>query len=416
MSGGESARVYHVTSYGADPAGKNDSTDAILRAIKDATSAAPSGFLFDGIQNLGGARVDLDGGVYLISRPLQLPTAGLGNLVISGGTLKASNNFPGNQYLIDLSDPQSGKGKLQYNFGFITLRDLFLDSNYRGGGIQLVKSLRIFVDNCYITHFTTKGISVDGGSETYIKNSFLGQHITAGGDHGERHFTGTAIDLWGDGNAVTDVVIFSAAVGIKIAGQGNVLTGVHCYNKAAGFGGTGVYMNLPGATHTRIVNSYFDYTGIVAEDPVQLHISGCFFYGGAFISFKPVNGVIRGVNVVDNIFSGTNKNTDIVKLDGGFKQVDQVQVDRNTVDHGMKLKSTIGRGSISGNKSTWDVDLRSTLLFPNLIKRVDYTFIPADNSFPRHALRSISNNHVVIESDMMVEARVLVMADQGMSY
>ncbi|CAH9110736.1 unnamed protein product [Cuscuta epithymum] len=410
--GEESARVYHVTSYGADPTGKYDSTDAILRAIKNATSTS-SGVLFDQIQNLGGARVDLDGGIYVISRPLQLPTAGLGNLVISGGTLKASNNFPGNKYLIDLSDPQSGK--LQFNFGFITLRDLFLDSNYRGGGIQLVKSLRIFVDNCYITHFTTKGIFVNGGHKTYIKNSFLGQHITAGGDHGERHFTGTAVDLWGDDNAVTDVVVFSAAVGIKIAGRGNVLTGVHCYNKAAGFGGTGVYIQLPGVTHTRIVNSYFDYTGIVAEDPVQLHISGCFFYGGAFISFKSVNGVIHGVNVVDNIFSGTNRNTDIVKLDGGFKEIDQVMVDRNTVDHGMKIKSTIGRGSINGNRSIWDLDLRSTLLFPNLIKRVDYTFIPAGNSFPRHALRSMSNNHVVIESDMVVEARVLVMADQGMS-
>ncbi|CAH9110737.1 unnamed protein product [Cuscuta epithymum] len=80
--GEESARVYHVTSYGADPTGKYDSTDAILRAIKNATSTS-SGVLFDQIQNLGGARVDLDGGIYVISRPLQLPTAGLGNLVVT---------------------------------------------------------------------------------------------------------------------------------------------------------------------------------------------------------------------------------------------------------------------------------------------------------------------------------------------
>ncbi|CAH9110740.1 unnamed protein product [Cuscuta epithymum] len=411
--GGESARVYHVTSFGADPTGKYDSTDAILEAIKNATSVS-SGFLFNQIQNLGGARIDLDGGVYVISRPLQLPTAGLGNLVIHGGTLRASNNFPVNGYLIDLSDPQSGK--LQYNFEYITLRDLLLDSNYRGGGIQVVKSLRISIDNCYITHFTTIGILVSGGHETYIRNSFLGQHIAAGGDPGEQGLNGTAIDLWGNDNAVTDVVIFSASIGIKLAGQANVLTGVHYYNKATGSGGTGVHIKLPGLTQTRIVNSYFGYAGIIAEDPVQLLISGCLFYEGAFISFKSVKGLISGVNVVDNIFNGTQKSTDIVQLDGGFNQINQVTIDRNTVGHGMNLKSTIGRGSINGSQRSWEVDLNPTLLFPNLIQHVEYMFIPDGNSFPRHVLRNMSNNRVVIESDMKVQAQVIVMADQGKSY
>lgn len=83
MQAATRATVYHATSYGADPTGKTDSTDAILRAISDALKGPGKGFLFEGIVNLGGARVDLEGGNYLISRPLQFPVSGKGNLVVS---------------------------------------------------------------------------------------------------------------------------------------------------------------------------------------------------------------------------------------------------------------------------------------------------------------------------------------------
>lgn len=72
---------YNVTSYGADPTGETDSTDAILRAISDALQGPNNGFLINGIVNLGGAQINLEGGNYLISRPLQL-LAGRGNLMV----------------------------------------------------------------------------------------------------------------------------------------------------------------------------------------------------------------------------------------------------------------------------------------------------------------------------------------------
>lgn len=76
-------REYHVTAYGADPTGETDSTDAILRAIADAVKGPGSGELMRGIVNLGGVRIDLDGGIYKISRPLHLPVAGRGNLMVN---------------------------------------------------------------------------------------------------------------------------------------------------------------------------------------------------------------------------------------------------------------------------------------------------------------------------------------------
>ncbi|KAL2335426.1 hypothetical protein Fmac_016639 [Flemingia macrophylla] len=407
-------QVYLVTSYGADPTGNSDSTDALLAAMADAAKGPSEGFLMEDIKDLGGAQINLEGGKYIISQPLQLPLAGVGNLMIHGGTIRGSNNFPSDRHLIDMSTSEESKS---YNYEYITLKDLLLDSNFRGGGIAIKNSLRINIDNCYITHFNTTGILVQGGHETYIRNTFLGQHITAGGDKNERSFSGTGISLQGNDNAVTDVVIFSAAIGIMITGQANIISGVHCYNKASGFGGTGIYLKLPGLTQTRIVNSYMDYTDIVAEDPVQLHISSSFFLGDANIVLKSVKGVVNGLNIVDNMFSGLNNGVDMVKLDqsdSAFTQIDQVFVARNVVK-GMNLKATAAKLSMHGNGTSWTVDFSKVLLFPNLIKHVVYSLSANGNTFPNHALRNVSRNRVVIETDEAVSANVFVTVDQGSS-
>jgi hypothetical protein len=340
-----SARVYHVTDYGADPTGATDATAAINRAIADAFRPASNATMTGGIPDLGGAEVHLDGGTYLVKGPLTLPASGGGNFRIHSGSLRASDDFPTDRYLIELS---AGKGSGRtYDYEYATLRDLMLDCSYRGGGVAVVNSLRVGIDNCYVVHFGTDGIAVSGGHETLIRSSFLGQHMTAGNDPGERGFTGTGIRLDGNDNSVTDVVIFSAATGIMVTRPANSISGVHCYNKATGFGGTGIYLKIPGLTQTWITNSYMDYTNIVAEDPVLLHVSGSFFLGDANVVLKAVNGVARGVQVVGNIFSGLDKGVDIVRLDGKFATVEQVYVQQNSAT-GMTVKSTAARGSAEG--------------------------------------------------------------------
>lgn len=315
--------------------------------------------------------------------------------------------------MIELGSNSSEPRSSGYNFEFVTLFGLMIDANHRGGGIAVVNSLRTTIDGCYIVHFTSDGIHVRSGHETLITNSFIGQHITAGADPRERHFTGTGIRLAGNDNIVTDVVVFSAAVGVLVAGQANVLTGVHCYNKAAGFGGTGIYLKLPGLTETRIVNCYLDYTTIVSEDPVQLYVSGTFFLGDAHVVLKSVRGVMKGVNIVDNVFSGLGGGAEIVRLDesgGAFTAVDQVMVGRNVVNK-MRARSTVGRASVRGNGTMWAVDFNPVLLFPNRIDQVKYSLL-AGSGFPRHALRSVSDNRVVIESDVAVPATVYVHVEQ----
>ncbi|KAG2574651.1 polygalacturonase QRT3-like isoform X1 [Panicum virgatum] len=406
-----SARVYHVTDYGADPTGATDSTAAINRAIADAFRPASNSTMTGGIPDLGGAEVHLDGGTYLVRGPLTLPASGGGNFRIHSGSLRASDDFPTDRYLIELSAAGKGGSGRTYDYEYATLRDLMLDCSYRGGGIAVVNSLRVGIDNCYVAHFGTDGIAVSGGHETLIRSSFLGQHMTAGGDPGERGFTGTGIRLDGNDNSIADVVIFSASTGILVTRPANSISGVHCYNKAAGFGGTGIHLKVPGLTQTWITNSYMDYTSIVAEDPVLLHISGSFFLGDANVVLRAVNGVARGVQVVGNIFSGLDKGVDIVSLDGKFATVEQVYVQQNSAT-GMTVKSTEARGSAAGNGTSWTVDFADVLLFPDRIGHVQYSLVAGDE-FPGHTLRNVSGNQVIVATDKAVSATVHVLVDQN---
>jgi hypothetical protein len=337
---------------------------------------------------------------------------------IHSGSLRAADDFPTDRYLIELSAKAAGGGggsspAMSYYYEYVTLRDLMLDCNYRGGGVQVVDSLRVGVDNCYVVHFATDGVAVSGGHETFVRNTFLGQHMTAGGDPGERSFTGTGIRLDGNDNSVSDVVVFSAATGIMVTGGANAISGVHCYNKATGFGGAGIYLKVPGLTQTWITNCYMDYTGIVAEDPVLLHVSGSFFLGDANVVLKAVNGVARGVQIVGNLFNGRGKGVDIVALDGEFATVEQVYVAQN-VATGMTVRSTTARAAAEGNGSSWTVDFSPVLLFPDRIGHVQYS-LAAGDAFPGHALRNVSGNRVVIATDAAVSATVHVLVDQNSS-
>ncbi|XVF86255.1 hypothetical protein PTKIN_Ptkin18bG0026000 [Pterospermum kingtungense] len=403
------SRVYHAIEYGADPTGKLDSTDSLKQAISDAFQSPFEGHLMQGVANLGGAQLHLDGGTYKISRPLRLPKTSGGNFMILGGSLTASPEFPTDRHLIELL-PTSNS----VSYENVKLMDLMIDSNFRGGGIAIVNSLRTVIDNCYISHFITTGILIQGGHETFVTNTFIGQHINVGGDHREKDFSGIGINIKGNDNVVTDVVIFSASIGIMIHGQANMLTGVHCYNKATSWGGAGIYIKAPSLTQTRIANSYFDFTGIVAEDPVQLHITGSFFLGNAFILLKSLKGVIFGINIVNNMFSGDNTGVPIVQLDESkcpFTSIKQVIVDRNNA-RGMMLKSTVAGGSLWRNGTSWTMDFSRTLLFPNLIKHVQYT-LQAGASFPSHILRNVSRNQVTVESQLPISATLHVSVYQS---
>ncbi|KAJ0082133.1 hypothetical protein Patl1_12231 [Pistacia atlantica] len=425
-------RVFYPVGYGADPTGVQECSDAFLQVLDEAFQVQKGQEMLPGVNDLGGLVIDLQGGNYKISKPIRFPSSGGGNIVVKGGTLRASTTFPSDRHLIELWSPNSQVKKSSINhqnpdlftmksqsFGNyyedITFHDILFDSSYQGGGIFIVDSVRIRINNCFFLHFSSQGISVQKGHEIYISNCFLGQHPSVGGDKIEKDYSGTAIVLASNDNAITDVAIFSAAIGVLLTGQANILTGVHCYNKATGFGGVGVLIKQSGAQLTRVDNCYFDYTAIVIEDPVQVHVTNGLFLGDANVVLKSIKGRISGLNIVDNMFNGSpSKNVPIVKLDGGFSSIDQVVIDRNNVN-GMKLKSTVGKMSVTGNGAKWVADFSSILLFPNKICHFQYSFYMGGvaSGFVTHAVTNISSNVVVVESDKAVNGVVAVAVDQN---
>ncbi|KAL7210894.1 hypothetical protein ACSBR2_013885 [Camellia fascicularis] len=252
----------------------------------------------------------------------------------------------------------------------ITFRDILFDSSYRGGGIFVIDSARNHIHDCFFIHFTSEGILVQKGYETFISTCFLGQCSTIGGDKGERDFSGTAIDLASNDNAVIDATVF---------------------------GGVGILVK---SAQNRIHNCYMDYNAILIEDPFQVQVANGFFLGDGNIVLKSIKGKISGLNIINNMFSGEPKNmVPIVKLDGQFTSIDQVVIAHNNVD-GMSLKSTVGKLAVSGNGTKWVIDFSSVLVFPNKINHVHYSFYtPGVNvvGFPLHAMTNVSSNVVVVE-------------------
>ncbi|CAK9183611.1 unnamed protein product, partial [Ilex paraguariensis] len=269
----------------------------------------------------------------------------------------------------------------------ITFQDILFDSNYRGGGLFVIDSARIRVNNCFFIHFTTDGILVERGHETFISSCFLGQHSTVGADKGEKDFSGTGIDLASNDNAITDVVIFSAATGVILRGQANIVTGVHSYNKATYFGGIGILVK---AAQNRIANCYLDFNAIVIEDPAQVHVTNGYFLGDGNIVLKSIK-----------------------ELDGQFTTIDQVVIDQNNVN-GMSLRSTVGELTVAGNGTQWVADFSSVLMFPNRINHVRYSFYTQGGlvGFPASAVTNVSNNVVIVESEKAVNGVVSIVVDQ----
>jgi hypothetical protein len=93
--------VIAVAAFGADPTGVADSSDAFDAALAAAIAQTAPRLMASRIRDLGGVRIDLQGGDYALSRPFRVPRW-LGNFKIGGGSVRALPSFPRDRYLIEI--------------------------------------------------------------------------------------------------------------------------------------------------------------------------------------------------------------------------------------------------------------------------------------------------------------------------
>lgn len=410
-------------SFGADPSGEHDSTDAIQHAIDlvlNVTTARACGNIGD--PACGAALLDLQHGVYLTSRPLNVTGNG-GNWRICCGSLLASPSFsPRGGFLLSVTGGNNG----HQNIG---LRDLSLDGGLVANGLFLLNVLRGEVSELYCLHFLSAGVTVEKGHEVDIHDSFLGQYIWD--EKGEPSTNSTAIVLLGNDHFVHDCVIFSATgIGILDSGGANGIEGVHIYG-AGGLWGSrnwqpphnpagntsllrGGIVLLGWGWQSRVVNNYFDGEDLVlqlgGDRCCAEAITGNMFLSESKIVLRPASNHtnVTGLSITGNLFAGLGRCHDGDERGGcGSIWLDQ---DVGTI-HSLSGSTIVGNSCSGGrycvsttasrtlrliNASQWVVEFEAggaggSLLQGAPITRALYSLAVEDNSFPRHHMLPLPN-------------------------
>lgn len=158
------APVLYPVDFGADPTAATDSSDAFDRVVAAALNSTHHNRpgMAKHILDLGGVTIDLQGGDYLLSRPLEIPV-GFGNVHITSGTIRAAATFPASAYLIEIGGSLAGCQQMDpkqkscnENLGF---QDLMLDGQLQAaGGLRINSTMGSVVGPVRIpsapAHFT----------------------------------------------------------------------------------------------------------------------------------------------------------------------------------------------------------------------------------------------------------------------
>ena len=291
------------TSYGADPTGLRDSTQAMAMAVAAVLDSYRGRNLSAPVKDLGGATLDLLGGTYLVSEPLVFPS-GFGNFQVVSGTIRASAGFPGGRFLVEVGSDNPHNYQNGTSFCYpgehqnicnedINIQQLFLDASHvASGGLSISKTMGATMSTVFVYGFVDAGIRVDGGHEAMITEAWAAEYYWDETVSQDAH--GIGIELNCPDSVLTNVIIFShAKVGVLVgwtpravgpAGEAgnrtaeqewagcNILDGVHVWN--GGPVSVGIQMDGP---RNRLVNSYVDNAFLNVSNPNSLTVTNTLF-------------------------------------------------------------------------------------------------------------------------------------------
>jgi hypothetical protein len=369
---GPSAPVVYPITFGADPTGETDSTAAFTAAMASVLAHNTSGHrMSEGIIDLGGCVLDLQGGDYLLSSPLIVP-AGFGNVRIIDGSLRATPSFPATRYLIEVGGHcTNGQGSCNENVG---MSGLTLDGSHVAAGCLLITATMgaTLDSSSAIFGFTKAGILLAGGHETMITETWVAAYFW---DSPKKEAAdGTiGISIQGNDHFVTNVIVFSAQIGVQLNGAANLLTAVHTWNDATGNGGTGI---LNAMSQNRFISCYLDFTDLIlagGNGASQTSVSEGFFLGGGQIVFQATKAgdAVFGVALTNNVWFDTGSAALAVNETlASWASVTDLAVIGTTLQQGQPSAGVPVATMVTTPAGAWPiifaVDFSSVLLFPSV--------------------------------------------------
>jgi len=363
--------VVFPTAFGADPTGAADSTAAFAAALAAVVARNATGKkMSDGIADLGGVVLDLQGGDYLVSAPLVIPQF-VGNMRIIDGTLRASASFPPSRFVVEVGaspcNTPSGQGSCNENIG---MSGLTVDGSHVAAGcISISSTMGATLDSSSaIFGFTKTGVLLAGGHEAMISETWVAAYFWS--DPKKERNDATGIQVAGNDHFVTNVIVFSARVGVAVTGAANLLTNVHTWNCATGAGGIGILNTM---SQNRFVGCYLDFTDlkVVGSGAQQLTVADAFFLGDAQLVFaaSAPNQAVYGVALTSNIWYDCS-NAAVVSNEtlGTWTSVTDFSMTGTSFCGKDQAKTGFVRASktlaATGNSASFDFS--DVMLFPNV--------------------------------------------------
>jgi hypothetical protein len=299
-----SSGVIFPTDFGADPTGKADSSTAFAAALAEMLSRGSGQNLSDGIKDLGGAVMDLQGGDYLLSAPLVIPQF-FGNMRIIDGTLRAmASAFNASRYLVEVGatpcKTRSGQGSCNENVG---LSGLTLDGAHVAAGcLKIAATMGATLDaSSAVFGFVDTGILLAGGHEAMISETWVAAYFWS--DPMKEKNNATGILVAGNDHFVSNTIVFSARIGIDTCSgcAANKFTNVHTWNCATGNGGIGIRNR---GSQNIYIGAYLDFTDFVLQVAQQVTFSSGFFLGDAqvILEAQKPNDAVVGVSFFGNVW------------------------------------------------------------------------------------------------------------------
>jgi hypothetical protein len=259
----------------------------------------------DGIVDLGGAVLDLGGGTYSLSAPLVVPQM-VGNMRIIDGELRARAGFPAGAAVVQVGASPCTAGPQASCNENIGLSGLTIDGRHLAAGALAINStMGATLDaSSAVFGFERCGIALNGGHEAMVSETWVAAFFWS--DALKAHNQATGICINGNDHVLTNVIVFSALVGVAVNGEANLIAGVHTWNTMTSLGGVGILNN---AAASRFEGCYFDFTDLRLTVAESLAITSSFFLGNAQLEFRAprAGSAVRGVYVAGSVYSMTTR-------------------------------------------------------------------------------------------------------------